>query len=129
MAMEQLKIAEPAKGETASDPEASAEDGGEAAIQKNLLQSFLTHVLEFYGKDNMLEWSSWLLEHYRPEKVISHGLRKSRCEAFSENPALQEREVVIGQIVVCHSLTPPLYNHIMLTRREIGRASCRERVF
>ena len=112
MAMEQLKIAEPAKGETASDPEASAEDGGEAAIQKNLLQSFLTHVLEFYGKDNMLEWSSWLLEHYRPEKVISHGLRKSRCEAFSENPALQEREVVIGQIVVCHSLTDRKSTHL-----------------
>lgn len=101
MAMEQLSISEPAKGKTASDPEASAEDSGEAAIQKKLLQSFLTHVLELYVKDNLLEWSPRLLEHYRPEKVISHGLRKSRCEAFREDPALQEREAVVGQIVVC----------------------------
>ena len=102
MAMEQLSIAEPAKGETASDPEASAEDGGEAAIQKKLLQSFLTHVLELYVKDNLLEWSPRLLEHYKPEKVV-YGPRKSRCESFREDPALQEREVVVGQIVVCPS--------------------------
>lgn len=110
MAMEQLSIAEPAKGETASDPEASAEDDGEAAIQKKLLQSFLTHVLELYVKDNLLEWSPRLLEHYKPEKVV-HGPRKSRCESFREDPALQEREVVVGQIVVC-SPSPrlPLYH-------------------
>lgn len=107
MAMEQLSIAEPAKGETASDPEASAEDAGEAAIQKKLLQSFLTHVLELYGKDNLLEWSPRLLEHYRPEKVVQHGSRKSRCEAFREDPALQERETVVGQIVVCVHHCPP----------------------
>lgn len=73
-AMERLKIAGPAKGETASDPAASAEDSGEAAVQKKLLWSFLTHVLELYIKANMVEWSYRLLEHYRPEKVISHGL-------------------------------------------------------
>lgn len=104
MAMEQLSIAEPAKGETASDPEASAEDGGEAAIQKKLLQSFLTHVLELYVKDNLLEWSPRLLEHYRPDKVVN-GPRKSRCGSFREDPRLQEREVVVGQIVVCSNFS------------------------
>lgn len=97
LSMQNLAITEPSKGEQAPDPEASAEDPKESAITKKLLQSFLTHVLELYVNESRLEWAPRLLEHYQPSKVVQG--RKTRCEAYREDPELQEREAGVGQMV------------------------------
>lgn len=98
LSMHNLSLSETKKGEKAPDPEAAAEDPKEAAIQGKLLQSFLTHILELYAKEYLLEWSPRLLEHYRPEKVVKHH-GKSRREAYESEPVLQEYETILGQIV------------------------------
>jgi hypothetical protein len=82
----------------APDPEATAEEPQEKAIQKKLLQSFVTHILEEYVNANRLEWSARLQEHYEPEKVVLR--RRSFGEAFKQDPALQERDTTVGQLVV-----------------------------
>lgn len=86
-------------GASAPDPEAQDEDPKEAAIQARLLQSFLTHILEEYINDNTLEWSSRLCELFAPEKVVL--TRQSLGEAYRENPVLQTRDTIVGQLVVC----------------------------
>lgn len=83
---------------SAPDPEATAEDPHEGAIQKKLLQSFVTHVLEVYIKANILEWSARLQEHFEPKKVVTG--KKSVGEAFKEDAALVDRDMVVGQLVV-----------------------------
>jgi hypothetical protein len=80
------------------DPEATAEDPHEDAIQKKLLQSFATHVLEVYVKANTLEWSTRLLEHFEPNKVVNG--KKTYGEAFREDPVLVDRDMIVGQLVV-----------------------------
>jgi hypothetical protein len=83
---------------SAPDPEATAEDPHEGAIQTKLLQSFVTHVLEVYIKANTLEWSARLREHFEPKKVVTG--KKSFGEAFKADPALVDRDMVAGQLVV-----------------------------
>jgi hypothetical protein len=83
---------------SAPDPEATTEDPQEKAIEKKLLQSFVTHVLEQYINSNELEWATRLQEHFEPAKIVKG--RKSFGEAFREEPKLQEREVLLGQLVV-----------------------------
>lgn len=83
---------------SAPDPEATAEDPQEGAIRDKLMQSFVTHVLELYVKDNILEWSARLREHYEPNKVVTG--KKSVGAAFKEEPALVDREMMVGQLVV-----------------------------
>ncbi|CAG8952795.1 hypothetical protein HYFRA_00009040 [Hymenoscyphus fraxineus] len=82
---------------SAPDPEAQDEDPREAAIQKKLLQSFVTHVLEDYINTNPLEWSARLQELFTPKKVVTG--RKSLGESFREDPALQTRDAIVGQLV------------------------------
>ncbi|KAI9745146.1 MAG: hypothetical protein M1818_001424 [Claussenomyces sp. TS43310] len=81
----------------APDPEATAEDPQEAAIQKRLLQSFVTHILEEYVMVNSIEWAARLQEHFEPSKVVPS--RRSFGEAFREDPDLAERDVCVGQLV------------------------------
>jgi hypothetical protein len=83
---------------SAPDPEATAEDPQEGAIQEKLLQSFVTHVLEVYIKATGLEWTVRLQEHFDPEKVVPG--RKSFGEAFKEDPVLIDRDMIVGQLVV-----------------------------
>lgn len=83
---------------SAPDPEATAEDPHEGGIQKKLLQSFATHVLEVYIKANTLEWSARLQEHFEPKKVVTG--KKSFGEAFKEDATLVDRDMVAGQLVV-----------------------------
>ena len=91
-----------AAGSSAPDPEAQAEDAGEAAIQEKLLQSFVTHIFEDYVNSHSLEWSARLLESFVPEKVVIG--RKSLGEAFREDPDLQTRDIIAGQLVVSNHL-------------------------
>ncbi len=83
---------------SAPDPEAQEEDPHEAAIQTKLLQSFVTHILEEYVNANPLEWSARLLESFEPGKVVIG--RTSLGEAFKQDPALQTRDTIVGQLVV-----------------------------
>lgn len=90
------------KQASAPDPEAQEADPNEAAIQKKLLQSFVTHVLEEYVNTNPLEWSARLQEHFEPGKVVTNKAsgRFGMSEEFKEKPELQIRETVVGQLVV-----------------------------
>lgn len=91
---------------SAPDPEAQDEDPAEAAIQAKLLQSFATHVLEEYVNANTLEWSSRLYEYFVPDRVVRG--RKSLGEAYREDPALQTRDNIVGQLVVSREVLPAL---------------------
>lgn len=79
------------------DPEAQDEEPEEQAVQMKLLRSFITHILDLYISENPLEWSTRLLENLYPEKVV-HG-RNTRL-AFKEDPELQARDSIVGQLVV-----------------------------
>jgi hypothetical protein len=85
-------------GISAPDPEAQEEDPREAAIQARLLQSFVTHILEEYINANSLEWAARLQEVFEPSRVVAG--RKSLGESFREDPALQTRDTIAGQLVV-----------------------------
>jgi hypothetical protein len=85
-------------GASAPDPEAQDEDPQEAAIQAKLLQSFVTHLLEEYINANTLEWAARLQESFEPSKVVTG--RKSLGESFREDPELQTRDTIVGQLVV-----------------------------
>jgi hypothetical protein len=83
---------------SAPDPEATAEDPQEGAIQEKLLQSFVTHILDVYINATGLEWTARLQEHFDPEKVVKG--RKSFGEAFRVDPVLVDRDLIVGQLVV-----------------------------
>ena len=85
-------------GTSAPDPEAQEEDPKEAAIQARLLQSFVTHILEEYVNANSLEWAARLQEAFEPSRVVAG--RKSLGESYREDPALQTRDTIAGQLVV-----------------------------
>ncbi|KAH8805780.1 YAP-binding/ALF4/Glomulin [Xylogone sp. PMI_703] len=84
-------------GVRAPDPEAQEEDPREAAIQKKLLQSFVTYILEDYINENPVEWAPRLLESFDPSKVVVG--KKSLAEAFKVEPDLQMRDTVAGQLL------------------------------
>ncbi|KFY73603.1 hypothetical protein V499_06317 [Pseudogymnoascus sp. VKM F-103] len=97
LSIQNLTIASDEKDEKAPDPEAAAEDPKEEAIQKKLVQSFVTHIIELYVKDNSLDWSARLQEHFAPDKIVPG--KKNFGEAFREDLELQEREVLLGKLV------------------------------
>jgi hypothetical protein len=83
---------------SAPDPEATAEEPQEGAIQEKLLQSFVTHILEVYINATGLEWTARMQEYFDPDKVVPG--RKSFGEAFREDPVLIDRDMIVGQLVV-----------------------------
>jgi hypothetical protein len=85
-------------GTSAPDPEAQEEDPKEAAIQARLLQSFVTHILEEYVNANSVEWAARLQEVFEPNRVVAG--RQSLGESYREDPALQTRDTITGQLVV-----------------------------
>ncbi|KAL8815842.1 MAG: hypothetical protein Q9223_005062 [Gallowayella weberi] len=91
---------------SAPDPEGNTEPLGpeETALQKRLLQSFLTFIAEGYvsalpADDDVaaLGWSSRLLEHLHPEKTIP-GRRTIR-EAFEKDEGFHHRDSTIGKML------------------------------
>ncbi|TVY19425.1 hypothetical protein LARI1_G003197 [Lachnellula arida] len=83
---------------SAPDPEAHEDaDPREGAVQNKLLQSFVTHILQDYANTNSLEWAARLQESFDPTKVVAG--KTSLGESFREEPALQERDTLVGQLV------------------------------
>lgn len=84
----------------APDPEAEHEDdpSEEEEIQRRLLLSFTSCVLESYVNANDMQWSRRLLEFYNPEKIVPG--RKTATLAFREDPELSNRDDVVGKLVV-----------------------------
>jgi len=113
--------------ESAPDPEAQdAADPGEAALQKRLLQSFLSYVAEVYLASTLdsehdipvMAWSSRYQEKLHPEKVIPG--RRTYSEMFTEEDGLHERDATMGQISVRPPRPLPL--HILpLTSQALAR--------
>ncbi|KAF4626503.1 hypothetical protein G7Y89_g11655 [Cudoniella acicularis] len=109
--------------ESAPDPEAQDEDPREAAIQKKLLQSFVLHILEDYVNANSLEWSARMQESFEPTKVVTG--RRSLGEAYREDPLLQTRDVIVGQLVIPFQLLEMLTN-IQALARDLGLSDYKE---
>lgn len=90
----------------APDPEAESEDPEEEILNRRLLQSFATCILQRYVNEHEMQWSPRLLEVYQPEKIIPGKV--TTTQAFREDEILQKRDAVVGQLVVRNSLrTPP----------------------
>ncbi|KAI2617257.1 DUF1760-domain-containing protein [Hypomontagnella submonticulosa] len=81
----------------APDPEAEQEDPKEDAMQRKLLQAFVTCILQRYVNAHDMLWSPRLLEVYNPQRNIPG--KKTTTEAFRENEELQRRDAVVGQLV------------------------------
>ncbi|KAI1117020.1 YAP-binding/ALF4/Glomulin [Nemania sp. NC0429] len=81
----------------APDPEAENEDPEEQVLNRRLLQSFTTCILQRYVNVHEMQWSPRLLEVYRPEKIIPGKV--TTTQAFREDEVLQKRDAVIGQLV------------------------------
>lgn len=87
----------------APDPEADNElalDPDEEEIQRRLLLSFTSCVLESYVNANDMQWSRRLLEFYSPEKIVPG--RKTATAAFREVAELENRDTMVGKLVVGH---------------------------
>jgi hypothetical protein len=82
----------------APDPEAEQEDPTEELLQTKLLQSFVTCVLQRYVNENYMQWSARLLEQYHPERKIPRI--KTVIQSYSKEESLQQRDAVVGQLVV-----------------------------
>ncbi|KAL8686599.1 MAG: hypothetical protein Q9218_006992, partial [Villophora microphyllina] len=92
--------------QSAPDPEGTDESLApeEDALQRKLLQSFLTFVVEGYISslpfdDDVvaMSWSTRLQEHLHPNKSIPG--REMLREAFEHDEALHRRDSVIGQML------------------------------
>lgn len=85
----------------APDPEADNEtalDPDEEEIQRRLLLSFTSCVLESFVNANDMQWSRRLLEFYNPEKLVPG--RKTATAAFREVAELANRDTMVGKLVV-----------------------------
>lgn len=84
----------------APDPEAEHEEdpSEEEEIQRRLLLSFTSCVLESYVNANDMQWSRRLLEFYSPEKIVPG--RKTATLAFREDAELSNRDNMVGKLVV-----------------------------
>ncbi|KAI1124779.1 YAP-binding/ALF4/Glomulin [Nemania abortiva] len=80
----------------APDPEAEQEDPKEEALNRKLLQSFTTCVLQRYINVHEMQWSPRLLEVYHPDKLIPGKV--TTTQAFREDEILQKRDAVVGQL-------------------------------
>ncbi|KAI9671509.1 MAG: hypothetical protein M1817_003561 [Caeruleum heppii] len=88
----------PKDPEAAPDPEASgAPSSGELALQKRLLQAFVTHLVEDAVQSHPLEWSVRFDEKFRPEKIVRG--RPSVNDTFAKDSVLHARDSIIGQLL------------------------------
>ncbi|KAL6901687.1 YAP-binding/ALF4/Glomulin [Trichoderma evansii] len=89
---------DPAK--QAPDPEADRTDilnANEPGLITNLLQSFITCILEAYVNSNSIEWASRMLEYTYPERLVPG--RKTMIQTFKEVVELQAKDALVGQLV------------------------------
>lgn len=95
----------------APDPEAEQEDdvSEEEEVQRKLLLSFTSCVLESYVNKNDMAWSRRLLEFYNPEKVVPG--RITATQAFRENEELLNRDAMVGKLVV-RAMSIPRVRHL-----------------
>lgn len=95
----------------APDPEAEQGDNlsEEEEVERRLLLSFTSCVLESFVNKNDMAWSRRLLEFYNPEKIVPG--RKTATQAFREDQELQNRDAMAGKLVV-RDLTTPLLRHV-----------------
>lgn len=84
----------------APDPEADHEgdSSDEDEIQRRLLLSFTSCVLESYVGANDMSWSRRLLEFYSPDKIVPG--RKTATQAFRDDQELANRDAMVGKLVV-----------------------------
>ncbi|KAJ8112450.1 hypothetical protein ONZ43_g5393 [Nemania bipapillata] len=80
----------------APDPEAEQEDPDEETLNRKILQSFSTCVLQRYVNVHQMQWSPRLLEVYHPEKIVPGKV--TITQAFREDETLQKRDAVVGQL-------------------------------
>ncbi|GAP87475.1 putative duf1760-domain-containing protein [Rosellinia necatrix] len=80
----------------APDPEAEQEDPMERGLNRKVLQSFTTCVLQRYINEHEVQWSPRLLEMYFPQMIIPSKTTITR--AFREDEVLQKRDAVVGQL-------------------------------
>lgn len=83
------------------DPEAlSSEqpDKSDEKLSQNILQSFLTCVIEKFVGEGQLEWAARLLEFTWPERIVPG--RRTMLQTFKEAPELQAKDALIGQLAV-----------------------------
>ena len=104
----------------APDPEAENQDdpSGEDEVQRRLLLSFTSCVLESYVNTNDMAWSRRLLEFYNPEKIVPG--RKTATQAFREDQELLNRDAMVGKLVVreisipyCDAYTDMSHRHLL----------------
>ncbi|KUI64511.1 YAP1-binding protein 2 [Cytospora mali] len=83
----------------APDPEAEQETdvSEEEEVQRRLLLSFTSCVLESYVNANDMAWSRRLLEFYNPDKIVPG--RKTATQAFREDQQLLNRDAMVGKLV------------------------------
>lgn len=100
-------LARTASEKSAADPEGSASDvtAEETAMQRRLLQSFLTYIVEEYALNLQptdedvpgLAWCSRIMEKLHPERSIPET--KSYADKFATERGLHRRIDAIGQLV------------------------------
>lgn len=109
-----IEIASPVphgdSSKNAPDPEAEHEEdpSEEEEMQRRLLLSFTSCVLESYVNANDMKWSRRLLEFYNPEKIVPGT--ETATLAFRKDPVLSNRDDVVGRLVVStfgRPWTPP----------------------
>ncbi|KAI0405468.1 YAP-binding/ALF4/Glomulin [Xylaria palmicola] len=81
----------------APDPEAEQEDPEEVNLNRKLLQSFTTCVIQRFVNVHEMQWAPRLFEVYHPEKVVPG--KTTTTKAFREDEILQKRDAVIGQLM------------------------------
>ncbi|KAH0535974.1 hypothetical protein FGG08_007131 [Glutinoglossum americanum] len=112
-----------ATSQNEKDPEAEADSptSEESKIQTRLLQSFVTHILEDYmisishgeaGDIPGLAWSSRTEEKWYPDKTVPG--RATFSQRFTDNPLLQARDSIVGQVVA-------LSNDLLILDNELLR--------
>ncbi|KAL9124910.1 MAG: hypothetical protein Q9217_005812 [Psora testacea] len=96
---------------SAPDPEAN-NDGlapGEVELHRRLLESFLTFVAEVYLSSVASQWEdapgmSWATRYQevmQPDKCVPG--RQKCCELYAEVEEYQQKDAIVGQILVRHS--------------------------
>ncbi|KAL1836554.1 hypothetical protein VTK73DRAFT_5022 [Phialemonium thermophilum] len=83
--------------EADKDAEEAPTDPDEDEMQRRLLLSFVSCVLERYVNENDVAWAPRLLEYYNPTRLVPG--RRSMLQAFREDKELLVRDAVVGNLV------------------------------
>ncbi|RYP03127.1 hypothetical protein DL765_010595 [Monosporascus sp. GIB2] len=81
----------------APDPEAQQEEPMEDVKQRELLQAFVSWILQEYVDAHDMRWSARLVESYNLKRTIPG--KKTIIDSYREEEDLQTRDAVVGQLV------------------------------